>query len=76
FNDAYDVYCLDPYRARLVLNPAVMALFAAHPGLEMVLDHGLLRLTRPDELADPATLVELVALTTRVARSAKAADVQ
>ena len=76
FNDAYDVYCLDPYRARLVLNPAVMALFAAHPGLEMVLDHGLLRLTRPDELADPATLVELVGLTTRVARSAKAADVR
>ena len=76
FNDAYDVYCLDPYRARLVLNPAVMALFAAHPGLEMVLDQGLLRLTRPDALADPAALVELVGLTTRVARSAKAADVQ
>ena len=76
FNEAYDVFCLDPYRARLVLNPAVMALFAAHPGLEMVLDRGLLRLTRPDALADPATLVELVGLTTRVARSAKAADVR
>ena len=68
-------YCLDHYRARLVLNPAVMGILVGNPGLELVLDHGLLRVTRPDELTDEPTLLTLIALASRVARSAKAADV-
>lgn len=75
FNDSYNVYCLDHYRARLVLNPAVMGILVGNPGLELVLDRGLLRLTRPDELTDEPTLLTLIALAARVARSAKAADV-
>ena len=75
FNDAYEVYCLDPYRARLVLNPAVMDRLARSPGLELLVDRGLLRLTLPHALADVATVPALVGLTTRVARSARAADV-
>jgi hypothetical protein len=75
FNDAYQVYCLDHYRARLVLNPAVMAILASNPGLELVVDRGLLRLTRVDELAQPEGLVTLVDLAARVARSARAAHI-
>ena len=75
FNEAYQVYCLDPYRARLVLNPAVMQILASNPGLELVVDRGLLRLTRTDELAPPDQLVTLVDLAARVARSARAAHI-
>ena len=75
FNECYQVYCLDPYRARLVLNPAVMAILASNPGLELVVDRGLLRLTRTDELAPADQLVTLVDLATRVARSARAAHI-
>ena len=75
FNDAYQVYCLDHYRARLVLNPAVMQVLASNPGHELVVDRGLLRLTRTDELAPPERLVTLVDLAARVARSARAAHI-
>lgn len=52
-----------------------MGILVGNPGLELVLDRGLLRLTRPDELTDEPTLLTLIALAARVARSAKAADV-
>jgi hypothetical protein len=75
FNDTFNVYCLDHYRARLVLNPAVMGVLMDNPGVELVMDHGLLRVTRTGDLADEQELLSLIALTARVARSAEAADV-
>jgi hypothetical protein len=75
FNDAYNVYCIDPVRARLVLNPSVMAALISQRGTELLLDRGLLRLTRPGGLADQDTIVAMLDLAVRTARSARAAAV-
>lgn len=75
FNDTYNVYCIDPLRARLVLNPAVMAALLDHPGIELLLDRGLLRLTRSGGLADHDTVGAMLDLAVRVAWSARAATI-
>lgn len=76
FNDTYNVYCVDQVRARLVLNPAVMESLLGTPGLQLVLDKGLLRIDRPGGFASESTLDAMVDLVVRVHRSASAAQVR
>lgn len=76
FNDAYNVYCVDPVRARLVLNPAVMARLLDNPGLDLVLENGLLRLDRPGAFSAESTTEAMVELAYSVHRSASAAQVR
>lgn len=76
FNDSYNVYCVDPVRARLVLNPAVMARLLDNPGLDLVLDTGLLRLDRPGGFAAESTAEAMVDLAYSVHRSASSAQVR
>ena len=74
FNAAFNVYCDDPVRARLVLNPAVMAALLDWPDpLQLVLADGELRLTTPTTLTPTARLDALVALAARIEHSARAA---
>ncbi|HEU4910865.1 MAG TPA: DUF3137 domain-containing protein [Actinomycetes bacterium] len=76
FNDVYNVYCVDPIRARVVLNPAVMARLLDSPGLDLVLENGLLRLDRPGAFAAEPTAEAMVDLAYQVHRSASAAQVR
>jgi len=74
FNKRFDVYCDDPVRARLVLNPAVMSLLLQTPQRsELVLDGGRLRLSAEDVLLTPDRIEEQVRLAARIRESARAA---
>jgi hypothetical protein len=74
FNARFDVYCDDPVRARLVLNPAVMSLLLTTPQrAELVLDRGRLRLSADDVLLTPDRIEVQVRLAARIRESARAA---
>lgn len=74
FNQRYDVYCDDPVRARLVLNPAVMAaLLDVQDPAVLLLDEGRLTLTLTGTFVPPDRLVDTVRLAARLRRSARAA---
>lgn len=74
FNDTFNVYCDDPVRARLVLNPAVMADLLDWAGpVRLVLAAGALRLSTPEELLPVERLDALVALAVGIERSARSA---
>jgi len=74
FNERFDVYCDDPVRARLVLNPAVMSLLLMTPQrAELLLDGGRLRLSAEDVLLTPDRIEEQVRLAARIRESARAA---
>jgi hypothetical protein len=74
FNDTFDVFCDDPVRARLVLNPAVMARLLGWPtALELVLAGGELRLTAPDTFVPTDELDDFIGLAATIARSTRSA---
>jgi hypothetical protein len=74
FNQRFDVWCDDPLRARLVLNPAVMALLLGMPDpVELVLDRGRLRLTAEGVLLAADDIEAQARLAGRIRASARAA---
>jgi hypothetical protein len=74
FNGTFDVFCDDPVRARLVLNPAVMARLLGWPtALELVLAGGELRLTAPDTFVPTDELDDFIGLAATIARSTRSA---
>jgi hypothetical protein len=74
FNDRFDVYCDDPVRARMVLNPAVMALLlATGESTELVLDRGRLTLSAREALVAPDRIDEQVRLAARIRDSGRSA---
>ena len=74
FNERFDVYCDDPVRARMVLNPAVMALLqATQESTELVLDRGRLTLSTREALIAPDRIDEQVRLAARIRDSGRSA---
>ena len=74
FAARFRVYCDDPMRARLVLNPASMSLLLQAPyAVEMVLQQGVLQVLTPGALLPAGYLPALVATTARLHRSARSA---
>jgi hypothetical protein len=74
FNERFDVYCDDPVRARMVLNPAVMALLlATQESTELVLDRGRLTLSARAALIAPDRIDEQVRLAARIRDSGRSA---
>ena len=74
FNDRFNVYCDDPVRARMVLNPAVMSLLlATRESTELVLDRGRLTLSALDALVAPDQIDEQVRLAARIRDSGRSA---
>ncbi len=74
FNERFDVYCDDPVRARMVLNPAVMALLlATQESTELVLDSGRLTLSAREALIAPDRIDAQVRLAARIRDSGRSA---
>jgi hypothetical protein len=74
FNDRFNVYCDDPVRARMVLNPAVMSLLLAiQEPTELLLDRDRLTLTALEALIAPDQIDEQVRLAARIRDSGRSA---
>ena len=74
FAARFHVYCDDPFRTRLVLNPAVMSLLLQAPyPVELILQRGVLQVVTPGTLVPGPSLSALVATTSRLHSSARSA---